>query len=472
MIDGTLWILGRGDPEVARDTMDALAKGIRKAGVTRSAAACGAHRVVRRATGRRRGGRRLPATRSRSRQRSRSMATSDPAAAHRRPRATRGRASPSCGPAASGSRDVPARDGPRATSSGCATVASAPVKDIVRRMNVDSLNFDAEVRQAAGAADEGPARDDRPGAAAIEAFERDRGVGASSTTTAPGCRTRTAFAPGDRAAPVGCRRGAWGPALRFALPRGGQGTLKDRLRHVRVRAKTGTLEAVSALSGWVWLEDRDAWGQFSIVPGAERRTRPSGSRTRSCARSARTRARVAALQVTNGLSCWEPRRAGWGRVRHEGKGGRGHCWWWPRARRYHPLRRRRPSGRCRHRRRAAAPSTVPSASGSVAPAEPQRLQLFADGRWIEQAAASPGRASPSNRPPSPSVWSGVSAADHGRRGGPDPSGACTEGSSPSRPARGGTIVRSRSARSGTERARRRPRTCTCSQRRGCGASRR
>jgi D-alanyl-D-alanine carboxypeptidase len=32
-----------------------------------------------------------------------------------------------------------------------------------------------------------------------------------------------------------------------------------------VRAKTGTLDRISALSGWVWLEDRDAWGEFSIV---------------------------------------------------------------------------------------------------------------------------------------------------------------------------------------------------------------
>jgi D-alanyl-D-alanine carboxypeptidase len=51
----------------------------------------------------------------------------------------------------------------------------------------------------------------------------------------------------------------------MALPRGGQGTLEDRLRDVKIRAKTGTLDGVSALSGWVWLDDRDAWGQFSIV---------------------------------------------------------------------------------------------------------------------------------------------------------------------------------------------------------------
>jgi D-alanyl-D-alanine carboxypeptidase len=34
---------------------------------------------------------------------------------------------------------------------------------------------------------------------------------------------------------------------------------------VRVRAKTGTLENVSALSGWVWLESSDEWAEFSIL---------------------------------------------------------------------------------------------------------------------------------------------------------------------------------------------------------------
>jgi D-alanyl-D-alanine carboxypeptidase len=57
----------------------------------------------------------------------------------------------------------------------------------------------------------------------------------------------------------------WVEELRFSLPGGGQGTLKGRLRDVRVRAKTGTLEEVSALSGWVWLEQTETWGAFSIL---------------------------------------------------------------------------------------------------------------------------------------------------------------------------------------------------------------
>jgi len=53
--------------------------------------------------------------------------------------------------------------------------------------------------------------------------------------------------------------------LRDALPTGGRGTLEDRLTDVRIRAKTGTLDDVSALSGWVWLEKTGGWVEFSIL---------------------------------------------------------------------------------------------------------------------------------------------------------------------------------------------------------------
>jgi len=57
----------------------------------------------------------------------------------------------------------------------------------------------------------------------------------------------------------------WGEQLRRALPTGGQGTLEDRLRDVEIRAKTGTLTDVSALSGWVLSERRGTWIEFSIL---------------------------------------------------------------------------------------------------------------------------------------------------------------------------------------------------------------
>jgi serine-type D-Ala-D-Ala carboxypeptidase/endopeptidase (penicillin-binding protein 4) len=56
----------------------------------------------------------------------------------------------------------------------------------------------------------------------------------------------------------------WGPSLRAALPTGGQGTLVNRLHGIPVRAKTGTLDGVSALSGWVRTRP-GAWTEFSIL---------------------------------------------------------------------------------------------------------------------------------------------------------------------------------------------------------------
>jgi serine-type D-Ala-D-Ala carboxypeptidase/endopeptidase (penicillin-binding protein 4) len=57
----------------------------------------------------------------------------------------------------------------------------------------------------------------------------------------------------------------WETSLRASLPTGGQGTLAGRLVGVQVRAKTGTLIGISTLSGWVWLEQEAAWGEFSIM---------------------------------------------------------------------------------------------------------------------------------------------------------------------------------------------------------------
>jgi D-alanyl-D-alanine carboxypeptidase len=57
----------------------------------------------------------------------------------------------------------------------------------------------------------------------------------------------------------------WGSTLRQGLATGGQGTLEDRLHGVKVRAKTGSLDEISALSGWVWLEKEEEWTEFSIL---------------------------------------------------------------------------------------------------------------------------------------------------------------------------------------------------------------
>ena len=57
----------------------------------------------------------------------------------------------------------------------------------------------------------------------------------------------------------------WVGALRETLPKGDQGTLEDRLYKVRLRAKTGSLENISTLSGWVWLKREKRWCAFSIM---------------------------------------------------------------------------------------------------------------------------------------------------------------------------------------------------------------
>jgi D-alanyl-D-alanine carboxypeptidase/D-alanyl-D-alanine-endopeptidase (penicillin-binding protein 4) len=60
-------------------------------------------------------------------------------------------------------------------------------------------------------------------------------------------------------------RAPWGGALKATLPGPGLGTLEHRLLGVPVRAKTGTLEDVSALSGWVLLDRTGHWARFSIL---------------------------------------------------------------------------------------------------------------------------------------------------------------------------------------------------------------
>ena len=83
----------------------------------------------------------------------------------------------------------------------------------------------------------------------------------------------------DRASPRGIARlldvaedEPWGDELRATLPGPDQGTLEDRLRGVRVRAKTGTLTDISTLSGWVYMERVDRWANFSIMSGGMQKT--------------------------------------------------------------------------------------------------------------------------------------------------------------------------------------------------------
>jgi D-alanyl-D-alanine carboxypeptidase/D-alanyl-D-alanine-endopeptidase (penicillin-binding protein 4) len=146
------------------------------------------------------------------------------------------------------------------------SVSSAPLIDIIRRMDVDSVNFDAEVLGKLLGSETTGTASIAGAAAAIDAF--------TSANGAPGFvhRDASGLSYDDDVTARGmvrllwaADREAWAPALRFALPTGGQGTLEGRLGHLRVRAKTGTLTDISALSGWVWSEREDGWVEFSIL---------------------------------------------------------------------------------------------------------------------------------------------------------------------------------------------------------------
>lgn len=148
-----------------------------------------------------------------------------------------------------------------------AEVLSAPMQALLRKMDVDSINFFAEVLgKGLGAAVKGVPGTILKCANAISAFEDANditrfehhdcsGLSYANRVTAAGI-VRLLWVADDA---------SWLTDLRSALPHRGQGTLIHRLHGLRVRAKTGTLTSISALSGWVWLDHEDAWAEFSIL---------------------------------------------------------------------------------------------------------------------------------------------------------------------------------------------------------------
>ena len=139
--------------------------------------------------------------------------------------------------------------------------------DILRRQNLDSLNLDAEaLTKMLGAADSGPPGSIAKGARAIQSWARRHGARVI-THDGSGLSYTNSVSTTAMVRLLSAANGRpWGSALRSTLPSGGQGTLAGRLIGLRVRAKTGTLlKQVSALSGWVWLQRRQRWVEFSIL---------------------------------------------------------------------------------------------------------------------------------------------------------------------------------------------------------------
>jgi D-alanyl-D-alanine carboxypeptidase len=133
-------------------------------------------------------------------------------------------------------------------------------------MNRFSSNHWAEVLgKRLGAEAQGAPGSIAKGAAAIRGWAAQFGVVVKA-------RDSSGLSYGNRVSPSALVRlldlmedRPWGTDLREALPEGGQGTLRGRLNHVPVHAKTGTLSGISALSGYVWLRGLGTWAEFSIL---------------------------------------------------------------------------------------------------------------------------------------------------------------------------------------------------------------
>ena len=147
-----------------------------------------------------------------------------------------------------------------------ASVESAPFWVLARDMNKVSNNFFAEVLgKRLGVLKYGTPGTIRKGSRAIRGFARARGVGLRAFDS-------SGLSWANRVSPRGvvsllrfARKRTWWPALRRGLAGANEGTLEGRLGGVKLRAKTGTLDGVSALAGWVWLDRVDDWAEFAIL---------------------------------------------------------------------------------------------------------------------------------------------------------------------------------------------------------------
>jgi D-alanyl-D-alanine carboxypeptidase len=270
-INGPLWLVGRGDPEVTRPDLDRLARSLIDAGlrrihgrvmgattpfdrgwwapgwrkyfpadyVARPTALTYGHNLGRT-------GRHIPVP-------------------ERRAAAVLTKRLRSHGVKVRGKPGVGA---PKGRLVNLARVSSAPLFSIVRRMNVSSINFSAEVLGKFLAAQTGRVPSIAGGARAIRAFAELHHVDVVANDS-------SGLSYENRVSPSGIVRllwvaaaRPWGSTLLRTLPTGGQGTLEGRFAGVRIRAKTGTLRRVSALSGWLWLETSNEWAEFSILSHA------------------------------------------------------------------------------------------------------------------------------------------------------------------------------------------------------------
>lgn len=146
------------------------------------------------------------------------------------------------------------------------TTPSQRLSTLVRYTSRWSSNFFAEMLgKSLGVEASGAPGTIAKGAAAVERWAADRGVALDAYDSSGLSYANRVSARGMVRLLEKASAEPWGRVLRRALPTGGQGTLKDRLRGAPVRAKTGSLDEVSALSGWVWLRRTGRWAELSIL---------------------------------------------------------------------------------------------------------------------------------------------------------------------------------------------------------------
>ena len=147
-----------------------------------------------------------------------------------------------------------------------AHVDSRPLKALLRHMNRHSSNFFAEVLGKALAVDAGHRPGTiRMGARTLRTWVAARGVEIRAHDGSGLSYANRVSARGIVRLLQRAERAGWGDELFGSLPKAGWGTLQNRLSGVRLRAKTGTLDHVSSLSGWLWLRKSERWARFSIL---------------------------------------------------------------------------------------------------------------------------------------------------------------------------------------------------------------
>jgi serine-type D-Ala-D-Ala carboxypeptidase/endopeptidase (penicillin-binding protein 4) len=161
---------------------------------------------------------------------------------------------------------APGSGAPPAGLSKIADVHSKPLWILMRYMDRTSSNLFAEVLgKRLGRHRYGPPGTIAKAARAISDWAARHGVIVTSYDASGLSYDDRVSARGLVRLLDAARARPWGRTLRHLLATGGQGTLQHRLRGVPVRAKTGTLDRTSALSGWVWLQRTRQWSAFSIL---------------------------------------------------------------------------------------------------------------------------------------------------------------------------------------------------------------